>query len=106
MYAKGTAVTQITDENAEWRIFLLHHRQSGCAAGTDGRETNLRSALERGSAMIVSSKAMEEYARECVRFAQLANKPELREQLLQMAREWMAAAMGETEAHEGQDRHH
>jgi hypothetical protein len=38
---------------------------------------------------------MEGYARECVRLAQLADDPKLRERLLQMAREWMAAAMHE-----------
>jgi hypothetical protein len=32
------------------------------------------------------------YARECVRLAGLAEDPELRERLLQMAREWMAEA--------------
>jgi hypothetical protein len=33
------------------------------------------------------------YARECVRLAGLAESPELRKKLLQMARDWMAAAM-------------
>jgi hypothetical protein len=36
-----------------------------------------------------------DYARECVRLAELTDDPELRNQLLQMAREWMAAAMRE-----------
>ena len=36
-----------------------------------------------------------EYARECVRLAGLATDQELREQLLQMARNWMAEAMHE-----------
>ena len=35
------------------------------------------------------------YARECVRLAGLATDQELREQLLQMARNWMAEAMHE-----------
>jgi hypothetical protein len=35
------------------------------------------------------------YARECVRLAGLAADQELREQLLQMARNWMAEAMHE-----------
>jgi hypothetical protein len=43
--------------------------------------------------MVVSDKDMEGYARDCVRLAQLARNPELREQLMQMARDWMAAAM-------------
>ena len=34
-----------------------------------------------------------DYARECVRLAGLTDNPELREQLLNMAREWMATAM-------------
>ena len=38
---------------------------------------------------------MEEYARECVRLAQVADDHQLRERLLQMALEWMAAAMRE-----------
>jgi hypothetical protein len=36
-----------------------------------------------------------EYARECVRLAGLATDQELRDQLLQMARNWMAEAMHE-----------
>ena len=36
-----------------------------------------------------------EYARDCVRLAGLATDRELREQLLQMARSWMAEAMQE-----------
>jgi len=44
---------------------------------------------------MVSDKEMEEYARECVRLAQLADDQQVRERLLQMAREWMAVAMHE-----------
>ena len=47
------------------------------------------------SAIVSSDQEMEGYARECVRLAQLANDPELRERLMQMAREWMAVAMHE-----------
>jgi hypothetical protein len=36
------------------------------------------------------------YARECVRLAGLTTDPQLREQLLRMAREWMAMAMHES----------
>ena len=32
-----------------------------------------------------------DYARECVRFAVLTKDPQLRDQLLNMAREWMGA---------------
>jgi hypothetical protein len=38
-----------------------------------------------------------DYARDCVRLAGLATDPELRERLLQQAREWMAVAMDEEE---------
>jgi len=44
---------------------------------------------------MASDKEMEGYARECVRLAQLADDQQVRERLLQMAREWMAAAMDE-----------
>jgi hypothetical protein len=37
-------------------------------------------------------------ARECVRLAGLTQDPELRDQLLNMAREWMATAMHEAKA--------
>jgi hypothetical protein len=40
-----------------------------------------------------SAKELEDYARECVRLAGLADSQELREKLLAMAREWMSAAM-------------
>ena len=43
-------------------------------------------------------KEMEGYARECVRLAGLSDNPDLREELLQLAREWMAASMGERDA--------
>jgi hypothetical protein len=36
-----------------------------------------------------------QYARDCDRLARAATDPHLREQLLQMAREWLAAAMNE-----------
>ena len=36
-----------------------------------------------------------EYARDCERLARLSSDPHIREQLLQLAREWMAAAMHE-----------
>ena len=43
---------------------------------------------------MVTDKECEHYARECVRLAELT-KP--RDQLLDMAREWMALAMHENE---------
>ena len=46
--------------------------------------------------MTVTDQECIDYARECIRLAQsAANNPELRESLMRMAREWMAAAMHE-----------
>jgi hypothetical protein len=43
-----------------------------------------------------SGKDFEHYARECVKLAEQPNTPpELQEQMLQMAREWMQAMMDE-----------
>ena len=43
-----------------------------------------------------TGKDFEQYARECVKFAEQPNTSSaLRDQLLQMAREWMRAMMGE-----------
>lgn len=41
-----------------------------------------------------------DYARECVRLAELTKDSELRDHLLHLAREWMAAAMHEKKAPE------
>ena len=41
-----------------------------------------------------------DYARDCVRLSGLAKDPQLRDQLLYMAREWRAAAMHERRAPE------
>jgi hypothetical protein len=49
---------------------------------------------------MTSDEECVEYARECVRLAGLTKDLQLRDQLLNMAREWMAAAM-----HEGTKRH-
>jgi hypothetical protein len=45
--------------------------------------------------VMATEKECIEYARECVRLAGLANEPDIRERLLDIAREWMAAAMRE-----------
>jgi hypothetical protein len=39
------------------------------------------------------------FARECEQIARLVNNPKLREQLVQMAREWIAQALAEEQAH-------
>jgi hypothetical protein len=45
-----------------------------------------------------SENKFEKYARECARLADHAETPELREQLLSMAREWMRALMQEQDS--------
>jgi len=40
---------------------------------------------------MISGNNMKDYARDCVRLAGGVNDPVIRERLLQMAREWMAA---------------
>jgi hypothetical protein len=49
-------------------------------------------------AMPSEAKKYEDYARECVRLAGHADTPEARDQLLDLARVWMDAAMTEDEA--------
>ena len=44
-------------------------------------------------AVMVTDQEYVDFARDCVRLAQSADSPELRERLLQIAREWMAVAM-------------
>lgn len=46
-------------------------------------------------------KEMEGYARDCVRLAGLTDDPAIHEPLMQMAREWMQAALGELKANIG-----
>ena len=45
--------------------------------------------------MKVADQECVDFARDCVRLAQSADTPELRERLLQIAREWMAGVMHE-----------
>ena len=42
---------------------------------------------------MTSDREMEDFARECVRLANLTADPQMRERFFQMAREWMAIAM-------------
>jgi hypothetical protein len=46
---------------------------------------------------MTTDKECMEYARECVRLAGLTDHQQIRDQLLNMAREWMGAAMHEGE---------
>ena len=45
-----------------------------------------------------TTKDFEDYARDCVRLAKQMDSPELREKLLQQAREWMHAVIDEENA--------
>ena len=45
-----------------------------------------------------TAKDFEDYARDCVRLAEQVDSPELREKLLQQAREWMHAFIDEEDA--------
>ena len=48
--------------------------------------------------MSSAAKEFEEFARDCVRLAERADTPELREKLLNSAREWMHAVMDDEDA--------
>jgi hypothetical protein len=45
-----------------------------------------------------TAKDFDDYARECVRLAEQVDSQELRDKLLQQAREWMLAMMAEEDA--------
>jgi hypothetical protein len=53
--------------------------------------------IEGREAVMVRDRECDSWARECVRLAGLADDPETREQLLNMAREWIAVVMQENE---------
>ena len=55
---------------------------------------------------MISGNNMKDHARDCVRLANGVNDPALRERLLQMACEWMAAAMDEEDLPEQKLPHH
>ena len=48
--------------------------------------------------MSSAAKEFEEFARDCVKLAERADTPELREKLLNLAREWMHAVMDDEDA--------
>ncbi|HYY37363.1 MAG TPA: hypothetical protein VE801_06475 [Xanthobacteraceae bacterium] len=48
--------------------------------------------------MLSKRKTYEDYARECVHLAGRARTPELRDQLIELARMWMDAVITEEEA--------
>ena len=65
-----------------------------CQAQALGAERAIPLPLA-GRAATVTDEEYVDYARECVRLAGLTADQEIRDQLLSMAREWMAAAMHE-----------
>ena len=58
--------------------------------------TGMPSGSDAGSFVTINEEFVG-YARECVRLAGLTEDENLRERLLEMARSWMAAAMGEVD---------
>jgi hypothetical protein len=58
------------------------------------RPVALPPAKQGGDVMVIDDDCVG-YARECVRLAGLTKDPQVQEQLLNMAREWMAVAMHE-----------
>jgi hypothetical protein len=68
------------------------------ALTTELRAVNRIMTVESGSCLEANmsarlAKEFEEFARDCVRLAEQADTPELREKLLNLAREWMRAVM-------------
>jgi hypothetical protein len=51
-----------------------------------------------------TAKEYEDFARDCVRLANQADSPELREKLLNLAREWMYAVMDVEDAASAKER--
>jgi hypothetical protein len=74
----------------------LRHERPHVSASAKPRRWVLRDQLplagERG---MVTDEEYVDYARECVRLAGLTADQAIRDQLLNMARKWMAAAMHE-----------
>ena len=54
--------------------------------------------FEGANHVVRTAKDFEDYARDCVRLAEQVDSPELREKLLQQAREWMHALIDEEDA--------
>ena len=59
------------------------------------RPVALPPVIQKGAGIMTIDHQCEGYARECVRLAGLAKDQELRDQLIDMAREWIAAAVRE-----------
>jgi hypothetical protein len=56
----------------------------------------------KGSATMATAQECVDYARQCVRLAELTADSELRDHLLTLARDWMATAMQRAEGAEAQ----
>jgi hypothetical protein len=66
---------------------LLGTRRNESHYGSRNAERDVRNPMSE------SAKDFEEFARDCVRLAEQADTPALRERLLSLAREWMQAVM-------------
>jgi hypothetical protein len=51
--------------------------------------------IERSGVVVVIDRECLDYARECERLARMANDQEIQEYLFDLARKWMALALGE-----------
>ena len=56
--------------------------------------------IERSGVVVVIDRECLDYARECERLARMANDQEIQEYLFDLARKWMALALGEEKAPE------
>ena len=84
----------------ETAVAILHRRRDprwnpvcGSALRNSTNGTLKEPTMSSGTA-----KDFEDYARDCVRLAEQVDSPELREKLLQQAREWMHALIDEEDA--------
>jgi hypothetical protein len=49
--------------------------------------------------MMSEAKKYHAYARECLKLAETADTPNIRQRLIELARHWMAAALNEEQLH-------
>jgi hypothetical protein len=86
-----------TRYSLELRAQFKHHRQRPLVRRRWLRDLS-RSRLCKRSAIMATYRNCVDYARECVRLAEQTEDPDMREWLLQKARDWMASAMHEGSA--------
>ena len=68
-------------------------REAGAALEPDTENAHLKIRRREPSGSRGTAKEYEDFARDCVRLANQADSPEVREKLLNLAREWMHAVM-------------